>query len=229
MPRTYIAWPSHPWLRQDIEQLIANLDARTKESQKALAARIFEKAAQEMMTVLVVNLVKRLENPKYPVPEIHRNIARVNDHLGGFCRLLTGLLSNDKISAAMHQYQHNLMTIPDADGKPQPWMGFRVDAAFVDELRAVATHLRDDSQPYDVARTLKMLDRLSDAVFHELAEVPKEKMNFGFVARKAADGALGLIKSAMHGMTHRSVPHLSPRQRKGLADHLESVLVDLPA
>jgi hypothetical protein len=225
----FAAYPSHPSLRQDIQRLIDNLNAGTRESQKALAAHAFETAAQEVLDALVTNLVRKLENPQKPNAEIHKTIARIRDSMGGLCRMITGVLSNEKLAVAMRHYRTLLLDVDDATGQPQPWIGMRVDSAFVNELRAVAAHLRDDNATYDAQRTMRILDRLTDMVIGAMIEQPKELMGLGFVLRKTADGAIALMRSAMHGMTHRSIPHLSPRQRKGLAEHLEAMLLELPA
>lgn len=225
----FVAYPSHASLRQDIQQLMDNLNAGTRASQKALAARAFETAAQEVLQALVINLVKRLENPQNPNVEIHRTLKRVNDSMGGLCRMITGVLSNEKLAVAMRHYQTILMDVDDADGKPQPWMGLRVDDAFVSELRAVSAHLRDEQAVYDATRTLRMLDRLTDMVLDAMINTPKKQMALGFVMRKTADGAIAMIRSTLHGMTHRAIPNLSARRRKGLADHLDALLLELPA
>jgi len=225
----FVAYPSHASLRNDIQQLITNLDGGTRESQKHLAAHAFETAAQEILQALVINLVKRLENPQKPNADIHRTLKRIGDNVGGLCRMITGVLSNEKLAVAMRHYRTILMDVDDADGNPQPWMGLRVDAHFVDELRVVTTHLRDEHATYDAPRTMRMLDRLTDMVLNAMIEQPKEQMGLGFVMRKTADGAISLVRSTMHGMTHRAIPHLSARQRRGLADHLDSMLLELPA
>lgn len=225
----FAAYPSHPSLRTDIQQLIDNLDRGTRESQKTLAAHAFETAAQEVLEALVVNLVKRLENPQNPAVEIHKTLNRIRDNIGGICRLVVGVLNNDKLAVAMRHYRTLLLDMPGQDGSMQPWIGIRVDDAFVRELRAVAAHLRDESATYDAARTTRVLDRMTDMVLNAMIEEPKQQMGLGFVTRKAADGAISLVRSAMHGMTHRSIPHLSPRRRRGLADHLDALLVELPA
>lgn len=225
----FVAYPSHASLRNDIQQLIDNLASGTRSSQKALAAHAFETAALEILQALVINLVKRLENPQNPNVEIHRTLKRISDNVGSICRLVTGVLSNEKLAVAMHHYRTILMDIDDADSNPQPWMGLRVDAAFVNELRAVTAHLRDENAVYDAQRTMRMLDRLTDMVLQAMIEQPKAQMGLGFVIRKAADGAISLVRSSMHGMTHRAIPHLSPRRRRGLADHLDSMLLELPA
>jgi hypothetical protein len=225
----FAAYPSHPSLRNDIETLNSNLNAGTRESQKALAAHAFETAAQEVLEALVTNLVRKLENPQKPNAEIHKTINRVRDSMGGLCRMITGVLSNEKLAVAMRHYRTLLLDIDDANGVAQPWIGIRVDSAFVSELRAVTTLLRDENAAYDAQRTMRMLDRLTDMVIGAMIDQPKEQMGLGFVMRKTADGAISLVRSAMHGMTHRSIPHLSPRQRKGLAEHLDSMLLELPA
>lgn len=225
----FIAYPSHPSLRSDVLQLIANLESGTREAQKSLAARVLETAAREVLQVMVVDLVQRLQRPDRPSAEIHKTLRYLDDYIGGFCRLLSGMLSNDKLMRAMRYFRTVLMDIDDAQGQPQPWIGFPVDDSFAAELRAVCAHLRDANAPYDAARTVQALDALTDAVLHALLEAPRDLMQFGFVIRKAADGGIAVARSAMRGMTHRSIPYLSARQRRGLADHLDSMLHELPA
>lgn len=231
MPETvnFIAYPSHASLRRDVEELITRIDGGTRESQKALAARAFETAAKEVVDVMIRQLVDRLQNPARPNVELHRSLDRLDEHLGGFARMLAGMLNNDRIRAALGHYRTLLLDIDDATGTPQPWIGFRVDDDFVAELHAVCAHLRDEQAQYDARRTMRMLDRLTDAILHQLVEEPKDRMQFNFLVRKTVDGAIAVIRSALHTMMHRSIPHLSARQRAGLADHFGSVLHALPA
>lgn len=225
----FLAMPSHMALRADIRQLMDNLAAGSRESQKPLAARALETAAREVLQAMVVNLVKRLENPAKPNADIHRTLDSLDNHIGTFCRMLVGVLGNDRIAAALRHYQTLMIDIDDDRGQPAPWFGFRVDAAFVDELHAVAAHLRDENTAYDAQRTMALLDAVTDRVLHQFAEVPKQQMDFGFLMRKTADGGIAVIRNAMHGMGRRAIPHLSARQRRGLADHLESFVKALPA
>lgn len=225
----FIALPSDLSLRKDIRQLMDNLAAGARESQKPLAARALETAAREILQATVTNLVKQLEDPARPAHDIHKTLRSIDTHIGSLTRVLVGVLSNAKIEAAMRHYQTMLIDIDDENGVPQPWMGFRVDDAFVTELRAVQAHLRDSSAPYDSARTVRLLNRVTDMVVRQFAEIPKEEMEFGFLMRKTADGGIALIRSAMHGMIGRSIPHLNTRQRAGLAEHIGSFVIELPA
>lgn len=225
----FIALQSDLSLRKDIRQLMDNLASGTRESQKPLAARALETAAREILEATVTNLVRELEDPARPAHDIHKTLRSIDNHIGSLTRVLVGVLGNAKIAAAMRHYQTLLIDVDDENGVPQPWMGFRVEDAFVAELRAVQAHLRDTSAPYDSARTVRLLNSVTDKVVREFAEIPKEEMEFGFLMRKTADGGIALIRSTMHGMIGRSIPHLNARQRAGLAEHIGSFIIELPA
>lgn len=223
----FVAYRSHDSLRRDVLQLIANLEGGARESQKDLAARALETAAREVLQVVVADLVNNLDDAGDKTADIRRSLSKLDDHIGSFCKLLASMLSNEKTLPVMRHFKDVLIDIEDANGTPQPWVGFPVESAFATELSAVCRHLRDDSEEYDPVRTMAMVDQLTDAILHEFLEVPKELMKFGFVMHKTANGAIAVIRSVMHGMLHRAIPDLSPSQRNGLADHLDGLILEV--
>lgn len=228
----FIAYASGNSLREDVDTLIRNVESGSKASQKQLAAHAFETAAREVLKTFVGDLAQQLQDPARPNRDVQKTLASVDQHVGSFCRLLVNFISNDKLPPVMRHFSTLLLDVDDARGPAQPWVGFRVDTGFVAEYRAVIAHLRDPAvtrESYDGLRACRLLDDMMDRMLDIFLEQPKKLMDFGFVMRKAADTAIGMIRNGMHGMMRKTIPHLNAQQRARLADHLEHLLLSLPA
>lgn len=228
----FIAFPSSVALRSDVDTLVRNVESGSKASQKQLAAHAFETAAREIMKAFVVDLATRLQNPDKPNRDVQKSLATIDDHLGSFCKLLVNFISNDRLAPALRHFRTLMLDLDDARGPAQPWGGYRVEDAFVAEYRAVIAHLRDPAvtrESYDGQRVCRLFDEMMDRLIDVFMEQPKQLMQFGFIARKAADAGIGLVRSGMHGMMHKTIPFLGARQRLQLAEHLEQLLIALPA
>lgn len=224
IPNYWLCYRSNASLRTDVLRLIANLEGGSKESQKELASRALETAAYEVLQVLVGDLARHIHTTDAADSEIVRTLARLEGHIGSFCRLLTSILINEKILPVMHHFREMLIDREDSPGNVQPWVGFVVSEKLVDAILITREHLLDIGSTYNPTLPQATVGHIVDIVLHNLLETPKDLMRFGFVMRKTADGAISIIRSSMQGLIQRSLNELSLQQRFGLADYLEGLL-----
>ena len=225
----FIAYPSQASLRKDVQKLFTILEAGTRDSQEELASHALEAAVREVIGVMVGDLAKSLQEPGRGDGDSHRVTASLENHAGTLIRMLLKVVSNDKMLPAIRHFQTIMIEIDNQAGMPEPWVAFRIDDAYAAELKGVVAHLRDVNTPYDAERTMRMMDASIALVFRDFLDRPREQMHFGFVLRKAMESVVALLKGGIHKMVSHNMRSLREGQRKRLADHLEKLLVELPA
>lgn len=227
---TWLVFPSSHETRRELEGLLETLAGGTREPQKARATKALQRAAHEVLDVLIMDLARRLQEAAgRQNREVQQNLAKLEDHVAGTIRMVSGVLTNDRLPPLLNYFRTLALDLDDAQGRPQPFLGLRAEPAFAAEARAVIANLRDSDAPWQVERTLRVLDTLTDTLIDRLLVQPKALLDLGFVLRKTADGALALLRTLLHRLMHRYMPHLKSAQRAALADWLESLFRDLPA
>lgn len=216
---THFAFRLAAPLQQDIDTLLANLDARVAVPQHDLHTRVSLHLVDEILRNTVEELISRFRSGTEGrgILTTLLNLLKSTSHV--LVRQLLGKSSNAEV-ARMAQYLRVRRLL--VEGQPQ--FGFALEPGLAQALRPVLAAVVRDEGEQNRAELLRLLLTLSDQALQHFFDDFTAPMELGFIKRKGSDLGRAAIGKGVHAAMNRLVPGLAQPDLQVLADFLESLL-----
>ena len=217
---TYFAFHLRDGLQQDIDTLLANLDARTSAPQHEAHTRVSVALVDDILRNTVEELISRFQSGTEGQGVLATLLSLLKGTSHVLVRQLLGKSSNEEV-ARMAQYLRSRRL----DVAGQRLFGFAVDPGLVPGIREVLAAIDRGEGEVRKAELLRLLLALSDQALVHFFDDFTAPMQLGFIKRKASDLGRATIGKGVHAAMNRLVPGLNQAELKVLAGFLESLLV----
>lgn len=221
----HIAFLSSDHLRRNSEQLVANIDARSKAPQADLMIRIMSDFTDEVLQVFFIDVIDLLQLSHFMQKVIHGSVNTIKGTINSISRTIIHKLDNQQI-IPMADYMGSLMlTAPDTSGDNRAWVGFPVSERMIDRLDTLIGNIRHGNPQEHVQELSSVLNEITDLAMAAYFTMPIELLKLGFILRKMADGGVSVIRGAVHIVIRKLVPDLSNEQLLAVANYMDTLIL----
>lgn len=222
---TYIAFASTQELRRDSMQLLANIDARSKESQAELMTRIIHNFTDEILQAFFLDMVNLLELSPFMARVVNGSVTTIRETIHTVSSRILHRLDNRQLMPLSDYMSSVMLTANDAAGQPQPYVGFPVHEATEQRLTKLITAMRQGDPKAQRPELKAMLNEITDLSLEIYLLTPIELLKLNFLLRKLAEGSVAVIRGAIHLVIGRLLPDLDDRQLLEVANYLEGMIL----
>lgn len=221
----YIAFVSPPELRRDSEQLVANIDARSKASQADLMTRIMANFTDEILKVFFTDMVALMDMSPFMTKVVHGAVGTIKKTVHSVSGTVIRKLDNKQLIPMSAYISSVMLTAPDADGVERPQVGFPVKDATHARLRKVIDDMRQGDARAHVHEFADVLIEITDLAVESYLRTPIELLQLGLILRKLSEGGMSVIQGAVHMVIRKLAPDLQGPQLLAVAAHLEKMIL----
>lgn len=221
----HIAFVSSPELRRNAESLILQVEDGEPDSQAELMIATINRFADEILQVFFVDLIELLHLSPLLSKVIHGSVATIKTTVHGIARTIVHRLDRQQLAPLADYMGGIMLTAPDASGDPTPYVGFPVSEATHTRLHQLIDAMRKDD-PRSHERELEaVLNEITDRALEIYMLSPIELLQLGLIVRKASEGAVSVIRSAIHLVIRKVLPDLDGPQLLAVANHLAGLVL----
>lgn len=221
----HIAFLSSDQLRRNSEQLIANIEARSRAPQSDLMINIMSDFTDEVLQVFFIDIIDLLQLSHFMQRVIHGSVSTIKSTIHSISRTIIHKLDNKQI-VPMADYMGSLMlTAPDASGDDRAWVGFPVSEAMVDRLDTLINNIRHGNPQEHTQELSSVLNEITDLAMAAYFTMPIELLKLGFILRKMAEGGVSVIRGAVHIVIRKLIPDLSNEQLLAVANYMDTLIL----
>jgi hypothetical protein len=220
-----IAFVSSPELRRDAETLIKRVEDGAPEAQTDLMITTISRFADEILQVFFVDLVDLLHLNPLLSKVIHGSVSTIKTTVHGIARTIVHKLDNQQLLPLADYMGGIMLTAPDTSGDPTPYVGFPVSDATQARLHALVDAMRRDDPRQHEAELEVLLNEITDRALEVYMLSPIELLKLGLIVRKGAEGAVAMIRSAIHLVIRKVLPDLDGTQLLAVGNHLSGLVL----
>lgn len=221
----HIAFVSSPGLRRDSETFIANIDARSRDSQSELMTRIITNFTDEILQVFFLDMIELLHLSPFMEKVVTGSVSTIKSTIHSVSRTIIHKLDNKQLIPLSDYIAGVMLTAPDASGTPTPYVGFPLSEATHARLEKLVQAMRHDDPVPHVQELTAMLNDITDLALDAYLLTPIELLKLGFILRKLAEGSVSVIRGAIHLVIRKLVPDLDAAQLQAVASYLDSLVL----
>lgn len=221
----HIAFMSSPELRRDSVQFIANIDARSRDSQSELMTRIITNFTDEILQVFFLDMIELLHLSPFMEKVVVGSVSTIKGTIHSVSRTIIHKLDNSQLIPLSDYISGVMLTAPDASGDPLPYVGFPLSEATHQRLEKLVQAMRRDEPRAHVSELTGMLNEITDLALEAYLLTPIELLKLGFILRKLAEGSVSVIRGAIHLVIRKLVPDLDAGQLQAVANYLDGLVL----
>lgn len=221
----HIAFVSSPELRRFSEQLIGLVESGSRESQADLMIRTINRFTDEILTVFFVDLIDLLHLNPLLTRVIHGSVATIETTIHGVARSIIHRLDNHQLRPLADYMGSVMLTAPDTSGDPTPYVGFPLNETTQFRLQQLLHVMRRDDPRQHEAELAAVLNEITDRALDVYMLTPLELLKLGLIMRKATEGGVSVVRSAIHLIIRRVLPDLDGPQLLAVANHLGGLVL----
>lgn len=221
----HIAFVSSPDLRRHSEQLITQVEAGSREPQADLMIATINQFTDEILRVFFLDLIDLLHLNPLLSRVIHGSVATMKTTIHGIARTIIHRLDNHQLQPLADYMGSVMLTAPDTSGDPTPYVGFPVDEATQHRLQTLLAAMRRNDPVQHKAELATVLNEITDRALDVYMLTPIELLKLGRLTRKAAEGGVAVVRSAIHLILRKVLPDLDGPQLLAVANHLSGLVL----
>lgn len=221
----HIAFIASPGLHQDTAELIAAIDARSNTSQAELMIRIVNNFTNEILQVFFLDMTALLALSPFMEKVVAGSVNTIKSTTQTVSRKIIHKLDNTQLHPLADYMSNVMLTGTDADGVEKPYVGFPINAATHSRLTALVAHMHNGDPKTHVHELMHMLNEITDLAITAYLITPIELLKLGFILRKLAEGAITMVRGAIHLLIGKLLPDLNATQLRALARYLDNMVL----
>jgi hypothetical protein len=221
----HIAFVSSPDLRRHSEQLITQVEGGSTEPQADLMITTINRFTQEILQVFFVDLIDLLHLNPLLTKVIHGSVATIRSTINGIARSIIHRLDNSQLLPLADYMGSVMLTAPDTSGDPTPYVGFPVSEATQTRLQNLLHLMRKDDPKKHEQELAAVLNEITDRALDVYMLTPIELLKLGLIMRKASEGAISVVRGAIHLIIRKVLPDLDGAQLLAVANHLSGLVL----
>jgi hypothetical protein len=224
----YVAFPSPIELRQDSEQLVANINARSRASQADLMMRVMTRFTDEVLKVFFTDTVTLMNMGPFMAKLVHGAVNSIRKTSISVSGTIIRKLDNKQLQPLAEHICTVMLTHTTAQHEQVPYVGFAVSDQTYQRLTKVIADMRaGNATDHATAFTASLLE-ITDLAVDAYLRTPIEILNLGIILRKLAEGGMSMIQGAVHMVIRKLAPDMESDQLLALAAHLEQLIIHDP-
>lgn len=221
----HIAFVSSPELRRDAESLIGRVEGGAPDAQTDLMVTTISHFADEILQVFFVDLIDLLRLSPLLGKVINGSVGTIRTTVHGIARTIVHKLDNLQLLPLADYMGGIMLTAPDTSGDPTPYVGFPVTEATQARLQQLVEAMRREDPRQHEAELETLLNEITDRALEVYLSSPIELLKLGLIVRKGAEGAVAMIRSAIHLVIRKVLPDLDGTQLLAVANHLAGLVL----
>lgn len=221
----HIAFVSSPELRHNAEELITQIEGGGQEPRTGLMIDTINRFADEILQVFFVDLIALLHLDSLLGRVIHGSVATIKTTVHGMARTIVHKLDTRQLPPLADYMGSIMLTAPDASGDPTPYVGFPVSEATQARLQQLLEAMRKEDPKQQEQELAGVLNEITDRALEIYMLSPIELLKLGLLVRKASEGAVSLIRRAIHLVIRKVLPDLDGPQLLAVANHLSGLVL----
>ncbi len=218
---TYLGFAPTDTLKNDIQQLLANLANKSAEPQYHLANRISAVMTDEIIDCLLLNLVKSIS---------HGESSRMINFLGSFLKktmhvmlkMMLGKASNSEIDRRTEFVRARFLNLPN----DIPRLGFPMPQDLYQEFQRHFSAIDAGQGKEHTEAMVACMLRFADLALVHFYDEFVDKLDLGMILRKGAAVTRAGIHKENHSILPKMIRSLEPTDMKLFADYFRGMLVE---
>lgn len=221
----YVAFQSPAELRQDSEQLVANIKVHSKASQTELMMRIMTRFTDEVLKVFFIDTISLMNMGPWMAKIVHGTVNSIRSTSINVSGTVIRKLDNKQLGPLADHICTVMLTHTTANQQAIPYVGFAIDNATHERLQSVIAAMRSGNARDHYQDFSDILIKINDLAVDAYLRRPIEVLKLGLIMRKLAEGGMSMTQGATHMIIRKLAPDLESHQLLALADHLEQLII----
>lgn len=218
---TYFAFKLADSTQSGVDELLANLAARTAAPQHELHTRVSVEITDEILRNAVEELIHRFQHGAEGAGILHTLLSLLKSTAHMLIRQLLGKHSNDEVARMAEHLKERRVVSGD-----EVRYGFALPDDLATELRSIFAAIAAGDGVSHRDALHKALLRFADLGIVNFYDEFIKPMDLGFIKRKAADLGRGTINKGVHAAINKLIPGLRQPELAVLAEYYGGLLVD---
>lgn len=221
----YVAYQASPRIRANSEKLVRNIESGVASSQADLMTDVMYDFINETLQVFFVDVIEIVEMSPFMEKVMMGSVATIKATVTKISKTIIHKLDNRQLTPLAEHMKSLMLTASDADGRPQPYVGFSIPDELQQRIHDTIVGLRGDTPRAHVQAFTDILYQVTDLALDAYFQTPLDLMKLGFILRKLADGGMEVVHGACHLAIRKVVPDMNDKHLRAVADYMEKLVI----
>lgn len=221
----HIAFVAPPELHRNAVKLIENIDARSNASQADLMTSIINDFTDATLKVFFIDMIELLDPSPFMEKMVTGSVNTIKSTIHSVSRTVIHKLDNKQLIPLSDYISRIMLTTADAEGLEKVFIGFPITETTYRRMQKIVADMNGSDPHAHIGELMDMLHEITDLALDSYLITPVDLLQLGFFLRKLAEGAVAIVRGAVHLVIRRLVPELTPRHLQALTQYLHDLVL----